>query len=213
MSTNICKQQAKLQKKFVEQTAVSAKETYSHLKSKPSQFNCENCNSLLAVPAIPAWKCSISECGLVNDGSVEMCGKCGQPRVAEEVKVMCGVCNKVTRVPSNNLINKFKAGVKEMDRSATKTYYDLSGTDYVVCPRCATPIKLIKLPNSDSLPSSQPSPQLSSQPSPQLSSQPVPSPQTQQTVKLSESGGQDVNCEKCGEKLVLVKSTKSPPSS
>jgi len=121
------------------------KATYVHLKSAPSQFNCEHCSTLLAVPQRQDWKCPRGECLKENSGETNVCAGCGVEQDLPPVSmVMCGACHKATSVPKSNFANKVKTGAKDVSKSAKKVYYDLAGKDYIVCPRCSTPLKLPK---------------------------------------------------------------------
>jgi len=186
-------------KKLAVTTAQKTKETYQMLKSRPTQFNCEHCNALLGVPPGLPWRCARVECGFTNqDGYSESCEQCKLTREVPELKVECGVCHKVTKVPTTNFVNKVKSGVQDLDRSVKKIYYDLSGTDYVVCPRCAAPIKLLSSENKSNAP---PGPAATGQ------VQSVAAPASFQTIDMNNipGAGKDVVCLKCQEKLVLIK--------
>jgi len=135
--------------KKTKEVAIKVKEetkaTYHHLKSAPSQFNCEHCFTLLAVPQRANWKCPRGECLKENGGDTNVCSGCGvEQELPPIAMVMCGACKKPTAVPKTNFANKVKTGAKDVSKSAKKVYYDLAGKDYVVCPRCATPLKLPK---------------------------------------------------------------------
>src|SRR4051794_33464290 len=54
--------------------------------------------------------------------------------------VMCGVCNKPTKVPANNLIVQMKHGVTSAERQIKKMYLDVRNKPYIMCPRCTTPL-------------------------------------------------------------------------
>jgi len=167
-------------KKLAQTTAQKTKETYEMLKSAPTQFNCEHCNALLGVPPGLPWRCIRAECGFTNqDGYSDTCMQCKFTRQLPEMKVECGVCHKVTKVPTTNFVNKVKSGVQDLDRSVKKIYYDISGTDYVTCPRCAAPIKIPTTGGAEK--------------KAQDTAGPVPETST------------EVTCIKCQEKLILVK--------
>jgi len=185
-------------KKFAQDTAQKTKETYEMLKSRPTQFNCQHCNALLGVPPGLPWNCPRVECGFLNqDGLSDACLQCKITREMPELKVECGVCHKVTSVPTTNFVNKVKSGVQDLDRSVKKIYYDLSGTDYVVCPRCAAPIKLVSAESKVQTPGPAVTGQVQS----------VAAPASCQSVDMNNvlPVGKDVVCVKCQEKLVLVK--------
>jgi hypothetical protein len=129
---------------FVDKTSAAVKKEYEHLKSKPKQFNCEHCNTLLAVPPPQPWTCAT--CSVSNEALLESCASCSTKRVEQPQLVLCGVCSNPTKVPSTNFENIAKANLKDLDKSAKKIYYDLAGKPYVLCPRCAQPMKLKTVP-------------------------------------------------------------------
>lgn len=122
-------------------TAALAKKEFETLTSKPDTFNCEHCNTLLAVPSAIAWNCA--QCKSVNAPDSSSCGGCGQKRADDgRLLVMCGACNRPTTVPAIKLLVDIKATVADANRSLFKVYYDVSKTPYVHCPRCNTPCPL-----------------------------------------------------------------------
>jgi len=201
-------------KQVMKETADSVKETYQNMKSKPSQFNCEHCNNLLAVPAPLPWTCPRPECANVpNDGNADACATCKQPRdpatrpAPIEQKVRCGVCNKVTTVPATNFSNKMKSGVKEMDRSSRKMWYDVTGKTYVLCPRCSNPLKLLESKESagGAGAGAPGAPGGAGSPTPDASSIAVPAGEA--VANTATPVGQEIICPKCNEKLVVLDKT------
>ena len=84
----------------------AAKDKYQHWQSKPEQFNCQKCNALLLVPPPQEWVCPIAGCGLTNTPDQASCVSCKQKRKA---KVMCGVCENITDIPTNNFLNSVRS--------------------------------------------------------------------------------------------------------
>jgi len=111
------------------------------MKSKPSTFNCTNCDNLLMVPTGP-WVCQT--CTNVNPQDLEKCSSCIQKK--SDQKVMCGICKRSTQVPSMNLVNSLSKGWRDMSKGTHKIYYDLAKSPYVTCPRCATNIAIPATP-------------------------------------------------------------------
>jgi len=205
-------------KEFVVKTAKSAKETYNNLKSAPSEFNCEHCTSLLAVPPSDPWLCPRNECAHQNaDGcDYELCAKCNVKRDVPVRQVMCGVCQLVTKVPSTNFANKVKVNLKELDRSTKKIYYDLAGKNYIVCPRCSAPLKLKDKPKEEKNNEQKGDEQKGETQQSIDASAPVSSSQIQiegqiegQTQQKQE--GELVVCEKCQEKVILQMRPQQQP--
>jgi len=161
-----------------------AQSTYVHLKAAPSQFNCQHCSTLLAVPARADWKCPRGECKADNSGESNTCHGCGvEQESSGPVMVQCGACKKATTVPKSNFANKVKTGAKDMSKSAKKVYYDIAGKDYIVCPRCNTPLKLGDKKDEKKSESGE------GQTQPQEGQEP---------------GAQEIVCASCEEKLVLL---------
>jgi uncharacterized protein YbaR (Trm112 family) len=163
-----------------------AKTTYTHLKATPVQFNCEHCSTLLAVPPKQDWKCPRGECQTDNTGESSVCSACGiEQEVPPPAMVMCGACHKATSVPRSNFANKMKTGAKDVSKSAKKVYYDIAGKDYIVCPRCNTPLKLGNKKSED---------KKDEKPSEQKEGEQLP----------SGGGGTEIVCGQCEEHLVLL---------
>jgi len=104
-----------------------------HMKSKPSTFNCTNCDNLLMVPTGP-WVCQT--CTTVNAEELEKCSSCLQK--SSDQKVICGICKRSTQVPSMNIVNSLSKGFRDATKGTMKVYYDFTKAPYVTCPRCNT---------------------------------------------------------------------------
>jgi len=132
-STNAAKQ--------LRETGRSIKQQYEFLKSKPSTFNCSNCDNLLMVPE-GQWACQT--CTAVNAQELEKCSACQQKK--SDQRVMCGVCQRSTLIPSMNIVNSFNKGLRDASKETHRIYYDLAKLPYVTCPRCNTnvPVDLKK---------------------------------------------------------------------
>lgn len=95
-------------------TKAATEEKIVHLKAAPSTFNCDKCNAHLHVPAARAWSCGQNECGTENLPEATKCISCDK---ANKVMVLCGNCDGVTVVPTNNLINSIRfAGLAAKQR-------------------------------------------------------------------------------------------------
>jgi len=105
----------------------------AHMKSKPSTFNCTNCDNLLMVPT-GSWVCQT--CTTVNAEGLEKCSSCLQKYTDQ--KVICGICKRSTQVPSMNIVNTLTKGFRDATKGTMKVYYDLTNSSYVTCPRCYT---------------------------------------------------------------------------
>jgi len=190
------KSAGKATKEFVVATAAATKETYNEMKSKPVQFNCSHCTALLHVPPQQPWLCARGECGAgPNDGQLESCPSCGVKRDLPAQLVLCGVCNKQTKVPSMVLLNKMRQGASLVNRGATKIYYDVAGKDYVVCPRCGAAIRYESRAAAAAGAGTAAADQ---------KGQPVDA-----AVDISEeaamaAGGRVLNCGKCDEKVIIT---------
>jgi len=102
-----------------------------HMKSKPTTFNCNNCDNLLMVPT-GSWVCQT--CTTVNAEDLEKCSSCLQKYTDQ--KVICGICKRSTQVPSMNIVNSFSKSFRDATKGTMKVYYDLTRAPYVTCPRC-----------------------------------------------------------------------------
>jgi len=119
-----------------------------HMKSKPSTFNCTNCDNLLMAPT-GSWVCQT--CTTVNAEGLEKCSSCLQKYTDQ--KVICGVCKRSTQVPSMNIVNTLTKGFRDASKGTMKVYYDLTKSPYVTCPRCykniAVDLKAHQPPSTD----------------------------------------------------------------
>lgn len=127
--------------KQLRETGRSIKQQYVFMKSKPSTFNCSNCDNLLMVPEGP-WACQT--CTSVNAQELEKCIACQQKK--SDQRVMCGVCKRSTTIPSMNIVNSINKGLRDASKETFRIYYDLSKHPYITCPRCNTnvPVDLNK---------------------------------------------------------------------
>jgi len=119
--------------KQIREAGRSIKSQVTYMKSKPTTFNCSNCDNLLLVPTGP-WVCQT--CNTVNAQELEKCSSCHQK--TSEQKVICGICKRSTQVPSMNIVNSLSKGFRDLTKNTTKVYYDLRKSPYVTCPRCNT---------------------------------------------------------------------------
>jgi len=99
-------------------TGSTIKKEVNNLQEKPSQFRCEHCQTLLGVPPPMPWNCAA--CKAANRADSAACAACGGSRGASANMVMCGVCNKPTKVPANNLIVQMKHGISSAERQFKK---------------------------------------------------------------------------------------------
>lgn len=124
----------------VRETAKAAKKEIDMLQEKPTQFNCEHCHTLLGVPAPMPWSCA--QCKTSNPADAAACTGAGctvsKPDTAG--MVLCGVCNKATKVPANNFLVKVKAEYALASKGLKKLYLDIASKPYILCPRCQTPL-------------------------------------------------------------------------
>ena len=124
-------------KKFAVSTTTAAKEQIKYLSSAPETFHCSHCNSLLAVPTGP-WACQT--CTAENAEDAVKCRQCGQKK--SEQKAICGVCRQSTVIPTTNFFDGLKATTRDLAKSSSKVYLDVSGKSYVTCARCGQHIPL-----------------------------------------------------------------------
>lgn len=98
-----------------EKAAQKTKEAYKHYTAAPEQFNCAHCNVKLGVPQPREWACTLAGCGVVNPANTTHCSQCKQKNTP---RVLCGVCQKPTDIPTTNLSN----AMRSTTLSAKSTY-------------------------------------------------------------------------------------------
>jgi len=117
----------------IKSAAVRAGEEISSLGHTPRVFPCGFCSAQLTTPMGP-WVCALHGCNTANSAGASTCSKCSGNRYA--AGVCCGVCSRVTPVPST----RFSAGLTSTVGSAitgtVKTVNYISGTPYVNCRTC-----------------------------------------------------------------------------
>ena len=99
---------------------------YKRLSSAPKDFNCKNCNELL---------------------NVEVDAEGNLPPLAN-----CPKCNQATAVPKTVFQNSVNVNVNQVRQITAKAFYDISGSPYITCDVCKTPVKLPKVEEGDEVP-------------------------------------------------------------
>lgn len=135
-------------------------------KAIRDQFNCEHCLAWLDMPTFPmgTWMCSKPSCLFPsNEPGSKACLKCGTApdKILVPEKVICGSCQKETKVPTSNFKNQMSTSLHLASRSAKKLFYDIARKDYVLCPRCDAPIKIpsqVKKDKDQQMPLAPPAP-------------------------------------------------------
>jgi hypothetical protein len=126
-------------------TTSAVKETIRTSKfmlAQPTTFHCKSCNAELHNPivALPSWRCQVCNCD--NARETEACTRCKYKRSGQ--RVICGVCNKSTPVPTRNISNLVTRGANDIAKGATKVFYNISQQAWVSCPRCRNPCTVHK---------------------------------------------------------------------
>ena len=109
---------------LVKKAGVRIRDEYKQLASAPSEFNCEHCNTALFIEN--------------TQDAADPEGKQG----SGDIKLGCGVCQKVTSVPRSNFQNAFRRHTATVSRAATKVYYTVSKKPSVLCSTCNTTVAL-----------------------------------------------------------------------
>lgn len=118
--------------------AQQAQKEYEFAKARPEQFHCSHCNSMLQTPKGP-WTCQTCRTP-GNPEEAAACSNCGQKQ--SEQKVLCGICNRSTKIPSMNVIDQIQSTSRDVAKQSEKVYYDLRGHAYVKCPTCTKPLQI-----------------------------------------------------------------------
>jgi predicted Zn finger-like uncharacterized protein len=118
-------------KRFFVETTAKIGASVENMAKPPSEFNCQNCHSLLHVPT-GAWVCQT--CGATNPEDHALCCRCEQRK--SEQQVLCGICRRSTTIPQTNFVNSLSTNFRAFTKTSQKIVYDLSKKAYVTCPRC-----------------------------------------------------------------------------
>lgn len=89
----------------VKKVGSDLQQEYNKATSKPNEFNCKQCKTLLLCPPAAPWICQREGCENSNAADAETCSKCNFKLKRE---VLCGQCNQVTDIPASNLANSFR---------------------------------------------------------------------------------------------------------
>eukprot|EP01006_Ploeotia_vitrea_P033874 TRINITY_DN65648_c3_g7_i1.p2 TRINITY_DN65648_c3_g7~~TRINITY_DN65648_c3_g7_i1.p2 ORF type:complete len:301 (+),score=154.27 TRINITY_DN65648_c3_g7_i1:168-1070(+) len=99
--------------KALNSAKVAAATKYEELKSRPSNFPCPYCQTVLNVPP---------EQGPLNEQGVEV--------------LDCKVCERRVPVPGTNFSKSILATKKTVKDSSVKAYYTVASKPFITCPRC-----------------------------------------------------------------------------
>jgi hypothetical protein len=110
------------------------------LSSAPETFHCTHCNTELGMPTGP-WQCG--ECRTHNEANHPNCVNkaCRKSRLSQ--KILCGVCNQFTHIPSfkiNDHLRNFGHTVTTSSKEGYTAY--LENKPYCKCGICHNPITL-----------------------------------------------------------------------
>jgi hypothetical protein len=123
--------------KTTKKAAIVAKDTtvatYNHLKSAPAQFHCKHCDALLEVPQGP-WVCQ--KCSATNEEGAACCATAECPQKKADQLAQCGLCNKLTNIPTTNLMNSITHGISTVKMGAKTAYYFVGKKPNVRCHQC-----------------------------------------------------------------------------
>jgi len=107
---------AKKTKEVVVTAKGNATEKYDHLKSRPSEFNCSGCNTILNVPQTVTWLCRTEGCGKTNASGTRTCTLCHKTPIRQ---AMCGQCGMVSNIPISNFSNSIRSSKNVMIQGYT----------------------------------------------------------------------------------------------
>jgi len=176
--------------------AVATKESISKLGSTPTQFHCEHCDALLAVPSGP-WACQT--CTFVNAEDQQKCNQCSQSKADQ--KAICGVCRQSTCIPSSNFTDSVHHTFRSASKSTKKVFYDVSGKPYVVCPRCSGHVPVPNPPAVNQAEMDQKMAQMAAAPQPEQGSH-VGAPGSIPSAEVLQPGlPPQVTCPQCNNKI------------
>jgi hypothetical protein len=117
----------------IESTFQKAMSDVRQLGDDVDTFPCDHCTTTLTAPKGP-WTCLQQGCSHANPESTALCIKCKSSRYA--CGVMCGVCSRLTRVPSAKFVAAMNSSVNSALRSTDASMKQLQGAPFAYCKHC-----------------------------------------------------------------------------
>jgi Zn finger protein HypA/HybF involved in hydrogenase expression len=139
-SSNLNKHMASAARAVKKTTAAVVNEA-KLLADRPSEFNCEHCNTALRVG-------TSEDTSDVAMDSTDAPVPPAVPQAAPEtkapavVKLTCGACQRVTSVPRTNFQNALRRNAAVAARAGTKVYFTISQKPSVTCSVCNTVVAI-----------------------------------------------------------------------